>query len=261
MGSSDFKLDATQKHVQFYLTTTAPMLVGMNWAEYLTPDMIHNSEPPEQWQDSINQAWGIQNQTDLYRMIWRLAMMDVHGQDWQNYFSQFRCSLSSEWHSSFTVFHSPVEKAEQQFMDMVARLVGEEGFYAWDYVRGSYLVRSGLYTGWIPEEHATFFLNVIAHQAQNHFRSWDAYIRSYICGRAIWAFHSFDDAEQIQAIPALLDGHIESGFNSISSFYEHYESDSQCPLHWMPWPIPLPELMAPQSLLDVMNANKKESIK
>ena len=258
MTSPHLKLDASLPHVQFYLTTTAPMLVGATWATYLLPEMANDMSSPEQWQQDINESWGLETRTDLYRMIWRLAMMDVHGDDWHHHFIRYRCNSANEWRSSLTMDGNPTQIAEQKFMDMVAKLVGEEGFYAWDFVRGSYLTRAGLYTGWVPEADAIYLLNVISHQAQRHFRSWETYIRSYLCGRALWAFHCFDAEERLEHINSFLSGDIKSGFNSMAKFYHHFESDERCPLHWMKWNIFLPEMSAPQSLQDVMNAKNQE---
>lgn len=253
-----YTLDPDLPYVQFWLTTTAPMLVGMDWGSFLKPSMVISHDSPASWQESINSSWNVSNRTEMYRTIWRLAMMEMHGQIWQEDFARFRCSLSSQWRASLRKIEEPVPAAEQQFMNMVAHLTGEEGFLGWDLVRASYLVRSGLFTGWVPESDAVFFLNVIAQQTQRNFRSWDDYIRSYLCGRLLWEFRSYEQDEQIEHIEAFLRGEVPSGFRSFSYFYEHYDEEQTCPLHWLAWQTELPDFPAPQSLIDIINLEEKK---
>ncbi|KXF83411.1 DUF1266 domain-containing protein [Enterovibrio coralii] len=136
-----------------------------------------------------------------------------------------------------------------RYLDAAFRHAGRSGFLAWDYSRAAFLARAGLCLGKVTQEECAFLLNYLSLQIRQRFSGWSEYLHSFIFGRNYWDYINDEDNDAINTPYLLSDGfHV-----SFSRFFKDIEADEACPVHWVDWFTPLPELKAPESLQAILN--------
>ena len=252
--------DLNLPHCQFWLAITAPQLAyGQGWANYYEVGMKgpNSSETDEEWKEGFIESWGIDTREEWHNMIRRLVHGDVHGDAWSGLFARRACTTAGEWQNFIARQTSAVAQGELRFADAVFRLVGTQGFLAWDYCRGSFLTRAGIRLGTVTEEEGAFLLNYLSQSVQQNFTDWPHYIRSFILGRAYWVYSKCDEEEQLEYLDKLLNEGLGKTFDD---YFDLMRNDKAFPLDHVEWHTPLPSISMPKSLqavLDTIAAQKE----
>ncbi|SKA56035.1 DUF1266 domain-containing protein [Enterovibrio nigricans] len=249
-SSHRYALDPRQPHCQWWLAIAAPQIsYNRQDFDYLLPELRRQVEDVSDWEKSFVEWWGISTRREWHEMIHRLAMGEVHGDIWRNEFGRRACMTGKEWEERIHAVHSEVAKAEMRYLDATYRHSGKFGFLAWDYSRAGFFVRAGFCLGKVTQEECAFLLNFLSKQIRHRFAGWSEYLHSFIFGRNYWDY-IHDEDDDLVNVPYLLN----DGFHvSFSRFFEDIENDKDCPIHWLDWGVPLPELDAPESLIAILN--------
>ncbi|CAM3916218.1 hypothetical protein VA7868_03315 [Vibrio aerogenes CECT 7868] len=243
MKASPYYFDPDLLHCQWWLATTSPQIsYNRPLLQYHLPAMSESLDKQE-WLNNIDDSWGISDRKGLHQTIYSLVTAQTHGSIWQNELSLRACCSDREW-AAHVNQKSMIHRGEMQFLDALYRHVGMSGFRGWDYCRGSYLTRFGLYTGWVTEEEFSFLLNYISTQIQRYFNNWQQYLQSFIFGRSYWQYLVDEDPDE-DNLPYLLNDGFHLG---VSRFFEQIEDDPDCPIPELPWNVTLPELDVPETL-------------
>ncbi|UTM58486.1 DUF1266 domain-containing protein [Photobacterium sp. CCB-ST2H9] len=255
MPSPQYTFDANLPHCQWWLAITSPQIsYNREMYDYDIPGMKKTQDGLEEWAQSFSNSWNIESRREWHQMIHQLAMADVHGSIWSHEFSRRACMTNAQWLRRIDGVESEVAKAEMRYVDVVYRHVGEAGFRAWDYCRGSFLTRAGYAVGQVTQEEFAFLLNYLCRQIQHHFSSWEQYLQSFIFGRNYWEYMN-DNDDDLDNIPYLLN----NGFNiGVSNFFETIESDPDIPIPALAWQTALPEIRVPESLATLLNEEKED---
>lgn len=245
--------DLNLPHCQFWFGVTAPQLLYCEgWSDYneLGMKRLDWSETDEEWKESFIESWGIDTREEWHDMIRSLAHGEVHGDAWSGLFARRACNTAGEWQNFIAQQTSAVAQGELRFADMVFRLVGTQGFLAWDYCRGSFLTRAGIRFGLVSDEEGAFLLNYFSQNVRQNFTDWPHYIRSFILGRAYWVYSKADESEQLNQLDKLLNKGLGKTFDN---YFDLMHNDKAFPLNHVDWNTPLPNISMPKSLQEVLD--------
>ncbi|NAW64283.1 DUF1266 domain-containing protein [Photobacterium halotolerans] len=254
MSSSQYIFDTSLPHCQWWLAITSPQICySRDLYDYHIPGMRKTDDDLEAWGRSITDSWGIENRRDWHQVIHQLAMAEVHGKIWMSEFSRRACMTSSGWEQRIADADDEVAQGEMRFLDVVYRHVGQVGFKAWDYCRGSFLTRAGYVLGMVTQEEFAFLLNYFSQQIQKQFSGWEQYQHSFIFGRSYWEYINDQDDDQVN-IPYLLNSGFSIGY---SQFFNLIENDPDIPIPALNWHTELPDIRIPETLRSLLNEKEE----
>ncbi|WP_345887485.1 DUF1266 domain-containing protein [Shewanella algae] len=234
-------------HQIWWLTLTSPQISFQTQARgYLNPTSLHAGlEEP----NTLEEDWGITDRLSLHQQIASLVNDGSHGHYLASDYSQYACGTSLNWRYLIDFEQSPRRQAEMRYVAATYSILGVGGTRAYDFGRASYLTREGLRFGWVSLEEFDFLHSFIAAKSRYFYRSWEQYTQAWFAGRAIWMF-LINEPDTEEAAEALLNGWIA---RRQRIDYRRAISDKDNPIHQCDWDMELPQLSAPQSLLDLLN--------
>ncbi|MEZ8029831.1 DUF1266 domain-containing protein [Enterovibrio norvegicus] len=248
--ASLYRFDMALPHCQWWLAITSPQISYNRGAlDYDILEMRQRLEDANAWAAEFVDSWGIETRREWHQMIYRLAMGEVHGNMWEYEFNRRGFVSAKQWQDRLNNNGNEVAQGEMRYLDVVYRHVGSAGFRAWDFCRGSFLVRAGYAVGKVTAEECAFLLNYLSQQAQRYFSSWDHYLQSFIFGRNYWEYIN-DEDDDIDNIPYLLSNGFHVGF---SAFFEALDNDPDSPIPALAWDTALPLMEPPESLTAILN--------
>lgn len=236
---------------QWWLTLSSPqMSFQTDVRGYLNPTSLHPglAEP-----NTLEEDWGINDRLSLHQQISQLVNDGSHGHFLNHAYAQFGCLGSLRWQQRIATEESLPYRTELSFVMATHELVGNGGTRAYDYGRASYLIREGLRMGWVSEEEFDFLHSFIGFRAKYFYRSWRQYTQAWFAGRSIWMF-SINQPDTERTCDALLNGWI--ALRQQRDIHNAL-TDKTNPIHTVDWDLPLPELSAPQSLLDLLHSTQE----
>ena len=106
------------------------------------------------------------------------------------------------------------------YADKFRNIVGDNGFWAWDYAETIPLIRMGFMNEWINYNEARELLFGIANEAKEKYSSWKDFAISYICGGAYFMFKNTGlDEEEADKFFDVLCSIVQELFNDNGGEY------------------------------------------
>lgn len=79
----------------------------------------------------------------------------------------------------------------KSYAEKFRTLVGDGGFFAWDYSESIQVIRMGFMKGWLKYDEANELLGQIVDATCKRYDSWKTFAVSYICGGAYFTYKNF----------------------------------------------------------------------
>lgn len=160
----------------FGILISAPSCFIRDWnLNYLEIDNANMEEISE-----ILKRMNIQDKENIYG-YYEYWLDNAAGKDYEEFKSFWDgkpCLKFSELSDDGQEAFISCKKYAEQFAD----IVGNGGFYAWDYSEIVQVIRMGFMKGWLNYQEANQLLEQVASGAYRKYNSWKEFAISFICG-------------------------------------------------------------------------------
>lgn len=230
------------KEQQLWLMALSSPMVALNikgGASYSIPS-FWSVDTANKQDNLLKSSWGIESREGLLSTV--IRMMDhghatsVGGRYWA-------------WHQSLPGEREraregmpEVARLQDTFLDKTAMLTGRGGIRAWDLARMGFLLRNGLYLGYISEQEFDYLQLQLGFRALYWHHSWGQYLQAFFSGRLLWMTLGMEDPAEVEE---LLFGPAPDWLPRI---FSEVINASDNPASYLPWDIQLDPLDRPESL-------------
>ncbi|MBX2858365.1 MAG: DUF1266 domain-containing protein [Cellvibrionaceae bacterium] len=175
----------------------------------------NNHDYIEAWQQTLRRDWDVNDYRSLIESI-EWILNTGHNRSFLATMQGIN-HLSQPAFQSFANRHSEDKKNELYLAYQNRFALQGVGIQAWDIGRMVFLVRQGVYVGYLAESEAWEILFQSAEKTQQRFSDWYHYGISYVVGRHYWRGANLSDSN-CNVFYAYLNpivGDIESGWNTL----------------------------------------------
>lgn len=233
------------KDQQLWLMALSSPMVALNikgGASYSIPS-FWSVDTANKEDNLLKSSWGIESREGLLSTV--IRMMDhghatsIGGRYWA-----WHESLPSE-RANARANMSEIARLQDAFLDKTAMLTGRGGIRAWDLGRMGFLLRNGLYLGYISEQEFSYLQLQLGFRALYWHHSWEQYLQAFFCGRLLWMTLGMEDPGEVNDLLfGAAPGWLPRVFNEVMN-------SSDNPASYLPWKIRLDHLDRPDSLGEV----------
>jgi hypothetical protein len=227
---------------QLWLLALSGPLVALNrkaGARYDVPSFWAADAGTEQG-DLLSSAWGIEDREGLLETVSHMADRGHAVSIGANYWAWHQVLPSDR--ESARAEMPELNRLRDLFLDRTALLTGPGGIRAWDLGRMSYLLRNGLYLGYISEQECQYLHLQLGYRALYWYRSWDQYLCGYFSGRMLWMALEIESPDELKAF--LFD----EAPPWLSRIFNEVLTDPDNPATYLPWAMALDQIERPNSL-------------
>lgn len=148
-------------------------------------DHPHAPFPEQNYQDVLEDSWGIGDKDNLLKQLTSLSADGGHRKGFKKLADKIDNCVTEEDLEAL-IEKNPDWKKEIKIVKNSYKSLGENGILAWDYCRYIALCRWGYLAGYIDANEAWEYILPVARMLQQRFKSWDDIGENYMLGREYW---------------------------------------------------------------------------
>lgn len=243
---NQYLYDQSLSHCQWWMALSAPhTITNANIYDFFSLGLRKDNPDIEEWQQGLQNGWGIEDRADFLVMIMRLIKGEIHGEELMTELDLKHFASPSQWHSFIRNITDDIELTRAQFVDILYHHCGIGGLKGWDYTRAGFLIRAGYYCEHFSQDEACYMLNLAARQAQRHYSNWQQYLKCGILGRNFWLFNNKTRSGKLadwgyKLLNRGIDYEYDTYYRDLAPYQEFFRQ--------LDWHTPLPDLTMPESL-------------